>query len=152
MIERSFDIARVNALANHPSIHPWVSIDSEPIDLTAAITDERNVVLMGDGGGFVLHNLGDGDYEAHSLFLPEARGPNSIETAKAGMDYMFSKTDCRRIMARCPKGNLAVLAFVRALRFIYLRTDTAAWPTSKGLVDQKWYAMPRDKWEAAKCQ
>lgn len=152
MIARSFDASLVNALANHPSIHPWVSIGNEPIDLTDTVKDDRNVVLMGEGGAFVLHNLGHGDYEAHSLFLPEARGPNSIETAKAGMDFMFENTDCRRIMARCPRGNLAVLAFVRALRFDYLRTETAAWPTPKGLVDQKWYAMPRDKWEAAKCQ
>lgn len=151
MIERSFDFERVNALANHPTIHPWVSINNEPIDLTTTVLDARNVVLMGEGGGFVLHNLGNGDYEAHSLFLPEARGPNSIETAKAGMDFMFSQTDCKRILARCPRGNLAVLAFVRALRFDYIRTDKEIWPTAKGLVDQKWYAMPREKWEGFKC-
>lgn len=154
MIERIFDVSRVNALANHPAIHPWVSSDDNPIDLTAAVLDDRNFVLMGSGGGFIAHNLGDGDYEAHSLFLPEARGSNAIETAKAGMDFMFGKTDCRRLLARCPKGNLAVLAFVRALRFDYLRTEKDMWPTKSGLVDQKWYAMPRDKWLKgnARCQ
>lgn len=152
MIQRSFDIERVNQLANHPSIHPWVSIDDKPLDLTSVVVDARNVILMGEGGGFVLHNLGNGDYEAHSLFLPEARGPNSMATAKAGMDFMFGQTDCQRILARCPRGNLAVLAFVRVLHFDYLRTEKDAWPTPKGMVDQKWYVMPRDKWEATKCQ
>jgi RimJ/RimL family protein N-acetyltransferase len=154
MIERCFDADRINDLANHPSIHPWVSINNEPVDLAPVVFDARNIILLGEFGGFVMHNLGFGDYEAHSLFLPEGRGRNALETAKATMDFMFHQTDCERLLARCPKGNLPVLAFVRALRFDYLRTDEKAWPTSKGLVDQKWYVMPRDKWMKgdARCQ
>ena len=124
------------------------------IDLTGIISDRRNVALWSGLGGFLIHWLEPGVYEAHSMFPPEARGAHAMQAAREGMEYMFGETDCETLMARCPKGNIAVLAFTRALRFEFDRTEPKAWPTVRGNVDQRWFRMTRDRWieENARCQ
>jgi hypothetical protein len=148
-VVRTFDADLVSSLINHPTILPWVSFPGQSeIDLTDHVMDDRNYALKADAGVFFLHCIAPGIYEAHSLFLPEGRGHAAKQAAIAGMAYMFGDTDCEEILARCPKGNLAVLVFTRSLKFEFLSNEPEAWPTAAGLVDQKWFRMTRDRWSS----
>lgn len=147
MIERIFDAEIMNSLANDPSILPWITIPGNGrFDMTEMLADRRNYALFAGLGAFFLHNVAPGEHEVHSMFLPEARGEYALNAAREGIDYMFRETDCHTIWGRCPKGNLAVLAFARALKLEYVRTDKNAWPSANGMVDQKWFRMTRDRW------
>lgn len=145
---RTFDPGPVNELANHPAIHPYVSgpVAGE-LDLTEAVADPRNIVLICEGGCFLMQFVEPGTYEAHSLFRPEARGRTAIEAARQALRLMFTDHGADQVLARCPKGNLPVLAFVRALGFAFLRNDEKAFPSRDGFVDQRWFVMTRERWQ-----
>jgi hypothetical protein len=147
MTARTFDAKLVNDLANHPDIHPWVSVpDQVQIDLTEQVSDPNNYVLSAPGGVFFFHQVGPAEYEAHSLFIPEARGTAAMQAAREALAFMFG-SGARTIYARCPKGNLAVLALTRALKFEFIGIREAAWPTlTRGLVDERWFQMTRERW------
>lgn len=157
MITRIFDASLVNELANHPSIHPWVSVPGQDeIDLTEQVANQSNYVLSVPGGVFFFHSLEPGAFEAHSLFKPDARGQSALQAARDALAFMFD-AGAHTIYARCPKGNLAVLSLTRALKFEFIGTREAAWPTrTRGLVDERWFQMTRERWasisEIDKCQ
>ena len=86
---RTYDVERLNFLINHPEIRPFVGGDiTQPIDLSPAIADPANIFLSGDHGAFCCSWTGPGDYEVHTLVLPEGRGKWAYEFAKAGRAHM----------------------------------------------------------------
>jgi hypothetical protein len=102
LLRRTFDAAALNAVANHPDVRPMLQ-GSGAIDLAPVISDAGNVALVGDGGGFILTAAGGGDYEVHTLFLPGSR--DVLAKTLAGIDYMFTHTDCVRITTKIFDGN-----------------------------------------------
>lgn len=147
MIRRTFDAEVVNAIANHPSVLPWVTVPGmDTVDVAPLLSDPANVAVMTETGGFVFNILAPGEYEAHSLFLPEGRGRHAMESAREALHYMFSVIGGETVWARCPVNNRAVMAFTRRLGFKFDHMRHAAWPTSKGPVDEEWFKMTRADW------
>lgn len=143
MISRTFDAERLNGIVNHPSVRPHVGfVEAGYLDLGPLLADRRNIALMIEDGGFLFHNQGDA-FEAHSFFLPEARGKRALDAANEALQWVFDNTDCDAVLARCPKGNLPVLAFTRALKFQFLRNEDEPWPS-------RWFSMTRDRWISLK--
>lgn len=68
-----------------------------------------------------------------------------MQAAQDALAYIFH-AGAEVVLARCPKGNLPVLALTRALKFEFVGTKEAAWPTSSGLVAERWFQMTRDHW------
>lgn len=110
-IRRTMSASYLNEVANHPEVHRWLYADG-PVDLSEIIDNPANVALEADGGGFICIHLSDGIYEVHSLFLPEARGSTTGAMA-AGMEYMFLRTDCFRLVTRAPFNNADAAAIAR---------------------------------------
>lgn len=140
MIRRTFDPAFLNSVANHPEVRPWVGPGTDPIDLTATITNADNFALVTDGGGFVLHCHEPGIYEVHSQFLPEGR-QHTRKAMQAGFDYMFTRTDCEKIVSQVPDNNRAAQALAKAARFrtMFHRQDGLLGPTQYvGLTIDEW--------------
>jgi hypothetical protein len=117
IITRTFDAAWINAVANHPDVTRWVrGWALGPIDITAAVADRNNVALIGEFGGVFFVKLQPGLYEFHAQVLPAGRGRWTLRMMRAALAWMFARTDAVEMMARIPRGNLAALTLIRALK------------------------------------
>lgn len=139
MIRRTFDPTLLNEVVNHPDVLPWTG-SKVPLDLSGAITNPLNFTLVTEGGGFLLVCQEPAIYEVHSLFVPEARRA-TIRAMKAGFDYMFTRTDCERVITQVPDNNRAAQALAKLARFrsMFRREDTPRGPTAYvGLTVEDW--------------
>lgn len=136
-IKRTFDAAALNDVANSADVRPWL-LGEGVIDLTAAVGNPSNVTLQADGGGFVMLNAGDGDYEVHSIF---ARGAKTAPAAmQAGFDYMFTSTDCVRLTTKVPDGNSHAFRLADAGGFKVLFRNAVSGVACMELTLDRWVA------------
>lgn len=117
-LRRTLDASFLNSVANDPGVRPWLGCvelgcADGTIDLTLAVSDPANVALVCDAGGFLLTNAGAGEYEVHSMFLPAGRGRMTVPAMRAGFEYMFTRTDCQRIVTKVPDDNAAAAGLAR---------------------------------------
>lgn len=125
-VERSFDIEHINEILNHPSVRPDVADESESVlDLTVAVSDKRNILLMGDHGGCMFLYMMDCMYEVHTQILPAGRGEWAKAFAKACVEWMYTKSDALEILTRVPHGHIGAktLALQTGFRFEFTRAD-----------------------------
>jgi hypothetical protein len=110
---RTFDARFLNEVANHPDVRPWL-LGEGPLDLTETLLDPRNIGLVFGGGGWLLHWQEPGVYEAHSMFLP---GSNATTFLKDGLRFLFTETDCLKIVTKVPDDNPRAKGLARAAGF-----------------------------------
>lgn len=138
-LSRTFDATFLNVVANHPEVRPWLGGEGE-IDLGPVLANADNVALVTDGGGFVLVRQEGGIYEAHSQFLPDSRG-HTRDAMRAVFDYMFTRTDCERIVTQVPDNNRGAMALAKIGRFreMFRLEHTPRGPTAfVGLTLEEW--------------
>lgn len=123
---RSFSAGRLNDLANHPDIRPFIADASlGKLDLSAHVRNADNVFLLGEHGGCVVLKMLPGIYEVHTLVRPEGRGPWALSMAKAVLRWMFCNTDACEVLTRVPHENRAAraLAIAVGMQFEFTRPD-----------------------------
>lgn len=123
---RSFAAKRLNELANHPDIRPFIADPDEGVlDLTGQVRNESNVLLLGEHGGCMLLKLTPALYEVHTLVRPEGRGPWALSMAKAVLRWMFCNTDACEVVTRVPHGHQAArtLSVAAGMKFELTRPD-----------------------------
>lgn len=139
----SRDVAAFNAIANDPSVLPWVAQKGVAgLDLAPVLDDPRNVGFLYDGCCFVAHWLEPGLYEVHSMALPSARGPLVAEAARASIAHMFMATDAMELCTRVVRGNLAADALTRRMGFALRFEREGVWD-GKGV---RYFALPYADW------
>ena len=139
MLRRTFDPAFLNSVINHPDVRPWVHGEGD-LDVTETVRNPDNYALVTDGGGFILMCHEPGIYEVHSQFLPEGRR-YTRRAMRTGFDYMFTRTDCERVITQVPDNNpaAAALAMKAGFRLMFRREDTPRGPTAfMGLTVEEW--------------
>ena len=148
-IKRTLDASALNEVANHPEVRPWLGGEG-PLDLgetVAAIGPDglANFALVTDGGGFLLIRHEPGTYEVHSMFLPEAR-TRTVRAMRAGMAYMFTQTDCEKLITKVPDGNdrAANLARLGGFRSMFRREE--CWKGGGGIAH---LGITIDEWAMA---
>src|SRR6185312_16925279 len=143
---REFSAERVNAVVNHPEVRPWVGGGEGPVDLTPLVANPANVLLTGEGGGVLFQCLAPGLYEAHCQFLPEARGPQSIQAVKDALRWLFTSSDAVQIVTKVPAGNKAALGLVRAIHGQKLFEREKVWPVGDELQGVGYYSLTLMQW------
>lgn len=108
MIERTFEAEFFNRICNLPEVRPSLGGEGE-IDVSSVVTDPKNFALRTEHGGFILIAHGAGFYSVHTQFASEGRGAHAISAMKAGLDFMFTRTDAMRISSHCPDNNPGAL-------------------------------------------
>lgn len=147
MIAREFTADRLNAIVNHPAVHQWVAMPGQgALDLSGVVADECNILLMGDGGGILFHQLDHGVYEAHSQFLPEARGPKALATMREAFHWMFIRSNCMEILTQVPSHNRAASVFARRCGGVLDFVRENAWQTENGPVSIEYYGLRYADW------
>lgn len=144
-VRREFSAERINAVANHPDVRPWIGGDGV-LDLTPLVADLRNVLLTNDAGGVLFQLLEPGLYEAHTLFLPEGRGRTAVEAVQDALRWMFTRTDAVEIGTKVPDGNKGALGLVRAIHGEKRFHRDAAILIGGEAIGVGYYALPIMAW------
>jgi len=145
-VSREYSAERINVVVNHPDVRPWVGGEGR-LDLSQAVADQNNVLLMvGEGGGFLLVQQEPGIYEAHSQFVPSHRGEGVLQASADASHYMFTRTDCVEIRTRVPAGNVAAAALARRMGWEFQFERANAWQTPDGLSAVRYYAKTINQW------
>ena len=113
MIERTFDADFFNDICNRPEVRPGLG-GTGRIDVSPLVLEPRNIALRTEHGGFILQPHGAGFYSVHTQFAAEGRGAHAIAAMRAGLDFMFTRTDAMRIFSHCPDDNSGALALAKS--------------------------------------
>jgi hypothetical protein len=120
-IERDPDF--INAIANHPSVQPYIREDGAPTDWTPVVKDRFSVsgiVVLSNGedavGAFEATAIEPPfqAYQMHTLFAATCRGRKAIDTAKAMLAWMFAH-GATLIWGATPRKNRAARWFNRQI-------------------------------------
>ncbi len=145
-MKRTMDAAFLNSIANNPEVRPTLG-GTGAIDLTGLIANPNNVALETESGGFLVVKLEAGIYECHSMFLTEGRGNEVLNAMRAGLSYMFTRTDCVEMVTKAPEANKAAFGAARIMGFSVTYRLDKGWPLddeSFGPVDCM--SLPIYKW------
>lgn len=113
-VERHQHARRLNEIANHPSVYPWLrGWLTDKVDLSAAAANPDNVCLVGMHGAICFAMLQPGLYDVHSMCLPAGRGRWMLGFARACLHVMFVSTPAVELLTRVPDGNLPARALCR---------------------------------------
>lgn len=146
-LTRTLDATALNDTANHPEVRPFLG-GSGYLELSPIVGNPANYALTVGKSGFVLICHEPGIYEVHSMFLPEDRHM-SHAAMQAGFEYMFTRTDCYRILTRVPDSNKAALGLAKRGGFIeQFHRISDMGPASYMALDIEQWAMRCDTLEA----
>lgn len=144
---RTLDPRALNAAANHPDVRPWLGGEGE-LDLSPVVLDPRNIAVSGEHGGFVLQAVGPGEYEVHTIIAPEGRA-GLLSAFRAGLRYVFIRTDALRLLTKVPDCNKAALRLAKAAGFRELFRREACWTAPDGeRCGVAYLALEFDDWRA----
>lgn len=115
-VYRTFDYELVKRIVTHPKIYPHVSDDSspKPEDWKPIESDAVWYVLVENSspaGVFTLVPQNAVCYEVHTCLLPRIWGPVALDAAGMMLEFMFSKSPCRRVVTNVPDYNRVALRF-----------------------------------------
>jgi hypothetical protein len=103
LIWRERDAARMNGVLNDPDVRPY--IDEQGVgdaDLSVAVANPQNVLLMGDHGGCLFFPITPGIYEVHTAVAKAGRGAWTRDFVRAAVHWMFTRTPAGEIVTRIP--------------------------------------------------
>lgn len=147
MITRVTEAGQLNALANDPSIRPWIAdMGDGIINLSKTAADPNNICLLGEWGGFVCFKYFPGSYEFHTMILPEGRGEWAYAFAQAGARYMFCATDAIELLTRIPRGHFAAAALTQKMMFRHQFTTPAECRFRGKLVECSIFGLTLQDW------
>lgn len=125
-ITREFQANRINAVLNHPEVRPWVADkDKGVVDISKQVSNQNNILLMGDHGGCFFSKLMEGFYEVHTQVLPEGRGQWAKDFLIAVRHYIFTRTDACEVLTRVPTEHKGARAAAQSvgMKYEFTRED-----------------------------
>lgn len=145
-VRRTLDASRINDLANHPQVRPFIGHpDAGPLDFTNALADPRNIALVFEHGAFLFAHLDPGRYEMHTFTLPQGRGAGVLAAAESAFRYMFVETDCAELLTKVPASNKPADLMARRAGFLPVFTRASAWEDGSDLV---FFTLTFEGWSA----
>lgn len=113
MIERCDikDLESIDDIMKHPKVYKTIVDDSCPerenFSIEAALKKKEVYVLKALVnnvlcGTFLFHPWNYATYEIHICILPEYWGKKVVELSKEAVQWMFSNTRCRKVVAFIP--------------------------------------------------
>lgn len=138
MLWRDFSSTRINAVLNDPYVRPDVAeFPTGAIDISSAVNNRANVLLIGDHGGCMFFKLMEGIYEVHSQALISGRGAWMADFVCAAADWMFTQTDAFEIVTRIPTRHTSAkaLATHAGMRYEFTEPEGCVWRSEKQDID-----------------
>lgn len=92
-VRRSFDPA---------DIHQFIS----GVDASKLLGDERNVLLVWEGGIVLYSWISQGVYEITEFYHREFHGAYSVEASSQSLCWMYTHTDCAVVLMKTPCASI----------------------------------------------
>lgn len=147
MLARTHDAAFMNSVVNHPAIKPQVSLGMEgTLDLTPLVSDEGNVCLQNEHGGFLFIRSEHDCFDVHTQFLPEGRGPAALASAREAAWFMFTQTHCLAIRTFVGSTNHPARALTKRMGFVKIDDGELFGVTGE------WFLLTIKQWARGLCQ
>jgi len=147
MIERHFTADYINEVCNHPDVFDHVRHkDTKRVDLTRVVENQRNYVLMAEGGGVIFKCVAPTVYDGHLQFLPGYRGTYALRTLREAARWMFENTDAMTLVGKTPHDNPAALRMNTLVPMKFVKVHPHAWEMKGGWVDLHEYVLTRNDW------
>jgi len=149
-IERTHDMSLVNRIVKHPKI--WNSLTDDAQDKYWYPLDDANIhwllVLIEciPAGVFMVHRHNQICWEIHTAILPEYWGERAREAAKAVLKYLFTNTDCEKLITNVPETNKAALRYAKASGMKLFGTNTKSFKKNGVLMDQYMLGIEKGEW------
>jgi hypothetical protein len=119
---------RLNEIVNHPAVLPFVKGGATaPLDLSEAVDDPANVLLMAEHGCVFFQQHQPGLYEGHVQVLPSGNVEWATEMLRSALHWMFCRVEVVEIVARSPKGFRSSHALIKAVGGRYEFTVPHGW-------------------------
>lgn len=144
------DYALVKRVLTHPKIWPTLADDFsghpeefEPLDSLAtigyvAVWDDAELCGLAT---FAYQNRIC--WEIHVALLPRAWGRKSRRIARALAEWLWSKTDCQRIVATINQSNLPALCFAEGAGFVLFGVNQSSVQRNGRLEDRMMFGISR---------
>lgn len=146
-IRRSFNAADINPILNDADVFPFISLPEQGfLDATVLLLDQRNVLLVVEGGGIIFMQHEPGIYEAHTNFLKTHRGRYALNASLSAYQWMFTHTDCMKLLTRVPAFNKGAERFCLLVGAVKEFERAAVWPTEDGAIAMSYWSLPFDTW------
>lgn len=106
------DMDLVKETFTKPYIWPYITDDLCDIDTFEPIAPSgTDLMYLGVfapeyGGLFMIHRSNCVTYEIHTILEKNCRGKKAIQAAKNVIDWIFSNTECLRLITQIPEDNL----------------------------------------------
>lgn len=164
IITESRDIASITEVMRHPEVYGGYADDKTPArELVTPGTlldraDSLALQVEHEGqlsGYFLCLHKGYGIYEVHTLLLPNCRGALAVAAGRAGCQWMFTHTDCERLVSF--SRSLPVTTFAKMVGFHgeFVRENNVlvkGVPTSTLFVSHTLWEWVRDAWKESAMQ
>lgn len=148
-VERTHDMRLVTQIMGHPAIFRHIAEDGtdrpDPIDHPGFYW----MLATSDGepvGLFLVHARGAVCYEMHTMILPAFWGAQASAAARALLAWVFTKTDCQKLVTNVPSYNRAALRFALAHGMRQEGVNRASYLKAGQLIDQITLGITKKEW------
>lgn len=144
------DLSRVLKVLCHEDISYFFGKDEEtlPLFIERLLGNESIYVLMPNNEGvFLFIPHGSIAYEGHGYVLPEGRGKSAFMTCSKTIEYMFSNTNCLKIIGFVPVFSRKATRFYDFMGFYREGLSTESCMKNGKLHHQIIYGMTKKQWE-----
>lgn len=145
------DAKAVERIISDPSVYPDMSDDSSAPPEAA---DGARLLAAGVVVGFLkgtellglqfFHQHNGVTWEVHTAVLPDGRGRAAIRWATLAFQFMFNRSDCRKIVTQVPTYNRAAYALARRVGMSVEGLNRSSFLKGGVLFDQHWLGMTEE--------
>lgn len=142
---RIVDHRDIDSVFKHKDIYEHLSDDytQEPDELDTKAMVENDIVYFLAGvvdekvaSMFFYHPHNQAMYEVHSAVLPEYRGKLAVKMAAESLKWMFTNTECRKVITHVPIYNIPALSIAKRVGMIVEGVNRASIMKSGTMTDQ----------------
>jgi len=146
-IERVYDSALINKIANIPDVQRWVrGYAAVPLDMSAVVANPENVLLTGQHGCMLYTPKLPNIFECHTLIAPAGRGDWGKRFVQSCIHLMFTRTDCLEIVTKIPKGNLGARVMAKLCHFTPEFVQRDGWVLDLDPIPAEWFSLHIQNW------
>jgi hypothetical protein len=97
-MHRTWDAQRINEIANHPAVKPFVDLGVlDEIDVRELLGHPGVIAFLDPHGCFIAVEEEPQVFSVHTMFLPEGRGPHVVTLARRQIREMFTIYEAKRL-------------------------------------------------------
>ncbi len=147
--KRLFDARDINRVCNHAKVRPYLGgdLDAE-LDLSGILENTSNIGLECGGFYSVYAQVVPGHYEIHTMIDPEAPPADTVASACATLQYMFTTTNCVEVVTRVPDSNVRARRLAEAAGMVKEFRVSRGWSVGGSVEECDILTLPLTAWMA----